>query len=334
MAALAWWAAAAKGARLMPGWLDNAFHAHGKRELVPLATDGLLARAISRCGDLLTDGFIEDTWVAKQLLDGMLRPKQRDVVLALALEHRVLERLPAGETRELRGTARAGLRASGIVVPAGPFAVDGYVVHDYLDCNRSRAEVEAIREREAAKKRGQRTRKRQEQLPWQHYENGSQGAPPTTVVSPGESPLKAGDSGDRDRGVPLRKGETVSSHARATERDGALAADPDPVVADPVVADVMAILCEAPRLRVDEIAVRNAVRAFPGADHILAAREVIATVGNDPTRWLTWGSTLLWKALERQTTPAGPGPAGWRPGRRGAPTALDFQALKIGGGAR
>lgn len=289
----------------MPGWLDNAFHSHGKRELVPLAVDGLFSRAISRCGDLLTDGFVEASWAEKQLVDGLLGPKQRRRVLDLAVEHRVLEFLPAGETVTTRGAARQGLRGEEVVIELGPFPVDGYVVHDYLDCNRSRAEVEETRAREAAKKRRQRKGKRQEQLPWQQFDG-----PSSSSLSPGESPLKTGDSGDRVGSTPRFK-ETDLDDARAAARSS-----------DPQVQDVLDVLSAAPRLFLDAVAVENAIAAFPAGDPLRAAREAV-TLGRDPAYRSTNGARLLWKALEQQTAP--------RPGSRrggGQHTAADFQSLK------
>ncbi len=319
----------------MPGWLDNGFHAHMKRELVPVEVDGLLARAISRSCDQLTDGFVEASWVDKQLET----PAKRKRVIDLAVKHRVLEKLPAGETIVMRGKSRTGLRKRDVSVSVGPFPMDGFVVHDFLDCNRSRSEVEARRDAEAKKKRGQRDRGRQQQLEtpaevdarrraaWAGVGNGvlsnaSSGAASSSSssVSPGESPLFfEGDSRDRDRDVgTTSKEETFQSHAHARAATSA----------DPVVQSVLDVLADAPRLFVDAIGVENAVRQFPTGDAIRAAREAV-TKGRDPAWRQTNAATLIWKSLEQQTKPsAATSFAGSGQARR--PRAEDFQALKDG----
>lgn len=322
--------AAAEGT-LMPGWLDNGFHSHGKRELVPVEVDGLLARAISRSCDLLSDGFVETSWVLKQLTAA-----QRKRVPGIAVEHRILVPLAAGETFVMSGRARAGLRKVDVSVQVGPFSTDGYVVHDFLDCNRSRAEVEARREAEAKKKRTTRAKGLQQQLEtpaevearrreaWQGVAQGQSTASPEsaslTHVSPGESPLIfEGDSRDRDRVCTTTTEEgQFQNHVRAQRS------------ADPQVQSVLDVLAEAPRLFVDAIGVENAIRAFPGGDAMLAAREVV-TLGRDPAWRSTNAANLIWKSLEKQTKPTRvPFDGRGRAGQAGQSIAERLQAMKGG----
>lgn len=273
----------------MPGWLDNGFHAHRKRELVALACDGLLARAISRASDQLTDGWVEATWVDKQTADNMLTRSQRRQVLELAIQNRLLERLRAGETCVLRGGVRRGLRRDEITVTVGPFDVDGYVIHDFLDCNRARTEVESRRQKDRERQRARRNGTAQDPLPWEHR-GGSDGSPSSSLSAGRHGlcpPDVRRDSRDRDRGL---RGETTS---------GGTSNDARARSSSPQVQQVLDVLHQAPRLHVDAVGVENAIDRWPNEDAVRAAREVITWV-TDPAFRGTNGASLLNAALSRE----------------------------------
>jgi hypothetical protein len=103
--------------------LDDGFHSNPKVLEVGNAGAGLYARALSYCGDHLTDGYVPMSWART-----VAAPKLREQL-----------------------------------VTAGLWAEDngGYQIKDYLEVNPSRAEVEEMRAKKAeagrkgAKKRWQ-----------------------------------------------------------------------------------------------------------------------------------------------------------------------------------
>jgi hypothetical protein len=304
----------------MPAWLDNAFHSHGKRERVSLATDGLLARAISRCDDLLTDGFVEATWIGKQLLDGQLTPKQRKLVLELAVKHRVLEPLAAGESRVAIGAARPGLRTIEIKTVLGPYEVDGYIVHDFLDCNRASDEVSQRRGHDRQRQRKRRGGAAQDPLPWEQL--GVIDAGPEAPSSSSNGVRVTRDNA-RDTGARRRRSTTTSGVG--LEDDASARA----CSADPTVQAALDVLAQAPRLHVQLEGIENAIAAWPKCDPVRAARRVV-TWGTDPAYRITNAATLMWKALEELAAPPPDPFGGGRFRRTGRATPADFQALKGG----
>lgn len=91
--------------------LDDGFHSNPKVLAVGNAGAGLYARALSYCGDHLTDGYVPMSWA--------------------------------------RTAATANLRQH--LVDAGLWAEEngGYRIDDYLEVNPSRAEVEERRKKKA-----------------------------------------------------------------------------------------------------------------------------------------------------------------------------------------
>jgi hypothetical protein len=99
------------------GRLDDSFDAHRKVRRAGLEAVGLHARALSYCAGSLTDGHVDPEWL----------------------------------------TERAGRRAERLaeqLVAAGLWEhnSDGFVIHDYLEYNPSREEVEASRAELSAKR--------------------------------------------------------------------------------------------------------------------------------------------------------------------------------------
>ena len=137
------------------GRLDDAFEGHRKRRAGSLAADGLLSRAISHAAGQETDGFVDTAWLNAQ---GSATERRR--ALKDAIRVRLLEPFPAGTARDVFGRKQPGLRSEEIRVTVGPFEEDGYLVHDFLDCNPARVELEARRASERSRKRGQRDRPR------------------------------------------------------------------------------------------------------------------------------------------------------------------------------
>lgn len=128
---------------------------------------GLHTLAILHCARYLTDGFVEQEFVDETLTDGRVRGKARDALLERLEEH--------GQW----------VRCDG-----------GWSIHDYLDHNPSRVEVEARRAADAARKaRGRRTESRQSP-------NGvpaESARPDPALPIPTQVPLNPPPSGGRQR---------------------------------------------------------------------------------------------------------------------------------------
>jgi hypothetical protein len=248
------------------GWgrLDGKFAGHRKRRLASLAADGLLARAISHAAEHETDGFVDEAWVRQQ--DGWR------AALKVALDVGLLEPLPANTTRELVGGRLPGIRPRAIAVTAGPFAVAGFLVHDYLDFNPSAEEQDEKRASGRRKKRDQRAKPRL----W----NGD----PATM-SPDPSPAS------RDAGLgggTTESNEEQQDHSRAQ--------------APGLIGEVMTILRRCSRLSVPdhcEPAIESAIAGAPGKDPVAAAHTAV-TWASDPAWRKTWGPSVLGDALRKQ----------------------------------
>ena len=104
--------------------LDDQLHAHPKVMRAwnarPAAL-GLHLLALSHCGAYMTDGFIEEAFVAMKLP----RKGDRDKTVATLIEVGLWER-----------------------------ADGGYRIHDFLDYNRSKEQVEGRRRTDSVRKRG------------------------------------------------------------------------------------------------------------------------------------------------------------------------------------
>jgi len=109
----------------MWGRLDDHFHDDPKTIRVGLAANGLFARAVSYCADHETDGVIPVDWVTAQLVGETKTAGQR--ILAVMFEAVIFEHQENG---------------------------GGYLVHDYLDYNPSRAQIASKRARDSQRKSG------------------------------------------------------------------------------------------------------------------------------------------------------------------------------------
>jgi hypothetical protein len=119
--------------------LYGSYESHPKFELTSLvaaAAVALHAKAIAHSAQHLTDGEVRNSWVDRQL--ALLRPKQRREVIDHAIGARLFDRIDGG-----------------------------YLVHDYLEHNRSREQVEQDRLGAAKRQADRRDRQRQEHLPWE-----------------------------------------------------------------------------------------------------------------------------------------------------------------------
>lgn len=265
------------------GRIDDGFETHPKRRLVDVACDGVLMRAVSRSAKNETDGYVEASWVHDQLRPRRAQARQR--VIDAMVEHRLLEPLAAGEERAISAPARRGIRLEGRTVTVGPFAQDGYLIHDFLHYHPAREDLEERRLQERSKKADQRAKSRQDLLPWDLASQGvPKGQPP---VSP-EVSLNQGHRVGVGEDIEPSHGE--SNDARARE-----------LLA--TVRRVVGILATCRRFHVDEVGVQNALQAFPNGDHERAAREAVVK-GGDPTWRVTNAARALWIALEDQARPA------------------------------
>ena len=99
------------------GRLDDSFDSHRKVRRAGLEAVGLHARALAYCAGSLTDGHVDPEWLEE-------RAGKRGEKLAQQLV------------------------TAGLWEPNS----DGYVIHDYLEYNPSRAQVETKRRADAARK--------------------------------------------------------------------------------------------------------------------------------------------------------------------------------------
>ncbi len=99
------------------GRLDDSFDAHRKVRRAGHEATGVHARALAYCAGALTDGHLDPEWL--------------------------LERV--GRKAEKIGEV---LVVAGLWEPNS----DGYVIHDYLDYNPSREEVETKRRKDSERK--------------------------------------------------------------------------------------------------------------------------------------------------------------------------------------
>lgn len=105
--------------------LDDKWHGHPKVLAAGLAASGLYARALSYCGDYLTDGYVPDGWVAAAIVG-----ERRDTPARLE-EVGLWERAADGR---------------------------GWLIPDFLEYNPSSRDVRL--ERELGKVRAQKSRDR------------------------------------------------------------------------------------------------------------------------------------------------------------------------------
>ncbi len=96
---------------------DDTAHEHRKFKRAGLEATGLYYMALSYCARYLTDGHVDQHWLEERVPQASRRRK-------------LLQQLVDNGLFEVNG--------------------DGYYVHDYLELNPSRAEVEELREKRAA----------------------------------------------------------------------------------------------------------------------------------------------------------------------------------------
>ncbi len=244
--------------------MDDTLHDHPKVDAVleldehgGLAAMGLWALVLSSVSGQLTDGVIS-----------------RRVVRRLAPEH--------------------GEALAAVLVSNGLWDVegDGWVMHDYLDCNESRAKVLSRREaRVAAGRRGGRA-------------SGE-----TRRTAPVEA---AGEANSEAFASPA-----VEANAEALA-DAKFEPRPDPTrpfgegvdagaINDEHTALVVAVLRTAPRLTFDPLlsGVSNVLAAYPNADHVKAAHIAVANVADPNYRTVDAAKALRYAIgdLERQQRP-------------------------------
>lgn len=273
------------------GRVDDGFEGHPKRELVSLAADGLLMNAVSRACRHLTDGFVTEAWVRRQLEREPRR--RRPEILRELLEHELLEVLSADHSVTVLAPRLVGVRKHARSVTVGPHPEPGYVIHDFLDYNPAKADVDERRATERDKKAEQRAKARQDALPWDVA--GGAVSPGDSLSCPLGSPPLEGTPG-RERGEATASLLTATSDARADARA------PTPRIPSELeqqVGEVIGVLAQVGRLHIDRVGVENAMASFPSRDAVAAAREVV-TWATDPAFRSTNAARLLHKALSDQ----------------------------------
>jgi hypothetical protein len=151
------------------GRIDDSLYDHPKLDLIPLehrlATLGLLVRCISWCNRFRTDGHVPRERIAK--LDGTIELADRLVV-------------------------------AGMFEPNG----SGYLIHDFLDYNDSREQIDERRRKEAERKAEWRDKKRHSVSPTGTPSANGEVVPPS--VPPGQTDLSQRVSRD-SRGRSARE---------------------------------------------------------------------------------------------------------------------------------
>lgn len=194
---------------------------------------------------------------------------------------------------------RAGLRAKDLdtltdaLVTSGQWTIhetDGWWIHDYLDHNPSRAQVEAQRAHDADRKR--RGRDKQKNQPSVSQDPGPE--PDTPWCPEGVQP----DTGRTSGGV--RPSRPDPSHTRPSEEEDAR----EPVtVTHPALPNVLGVLHSLPDVLVEPLSVEHVLAAHPWADD-----QTLIAAAHDVGAWLTSSSppksrdagTLLRAQLRRE----------------------------------
>lgn len=256
---------------------DDALADNDKVEASSRGVVGIVPVMWSHAARKLTDGHVPDRFVRRYV---SRRGDKR--LLKEAVEVGFLH--PAGDLCERCLTK---LREAETAAPT-----EGFYLHDYLEHNPNRREVEARRARDRAKKAGRRAKGRQ----------GSFAVDPAvdpTLCPPGSSPQGDAWSGEEEVRPPTEA--TAGSHAGA------------PGI--PAIDDALAVLRNSPRLTVDDIIARtgveNALGAYPDRDVVMAAREVVGWT-LDPTFESTDIPRLMLAAMRKQPER----PAGTQPTQR------------------
>jgi hypothetical protein len=110
---------------------------------------GLHAMAATACSRHESDGLVDPEWLSEKL--GALPARARNATLETAVDLKLFDPLPAGQTRTLTDT-------KGFSVTVGPLGEDAYLVHDYLVYNDSSAYLSERRRKEAVRKAEQRAK--------------------------------------------------------------------------------------------------------------------------------------------------------------------------------
>jgi hypothetical protein len=97
--------------------VDDTAHEHRKFKRAGLEATGLYYMALSYCARYLTDGRVDFDWLEERVPSKGKRDKLLDTLVE-----------------------------NGLFEPNGV----GYVIHDYLEVNPSRSEVEGLRDKRAA----------------------------------------------------------------------------------------------------------------------------------------------------------------------------------------
>ena len=163
------------------------------------ATVGLWSMAKTRSARHESDGLVPLEWIEERLPDTV----EREDTLTVLLDVGLFEELPAGETKKVKVTRVRKGKSVDVRVTYGPCDEDSFIVHDYLEFNEARVELEERRRADAVRKTKER---------------------------------KKSPSDDDDSSTPRPPGQTLDS---AGTDDGlhAVSASPDPTRPDPTRPD-------------------------------------------------------------------------------------------------
>lgn len=156
--------------------IDDGFDSHPKIRKLSLAATGLLVRGMAHSGQYLTDGVLDVEWI----------------------NERARGRVGKNALRELQ--------LAGLLEPCEGGALR---IHDFLDYNPSRAEVEAQRRKNREKQRRHRDR------PRLFDGRPLDGRNPVTNPSRGESGSGRGSTGPLEEGDDLTGARASSDECRA-----------------------------------------------------------------------------------------------------------------------
>jgi hypothetical protein len=198
--------------------IDDGFHSHPKVEATSLAGRGLFVTLVSYAANHLTDGIVPES-VVKYHARGR------------------------GGRAALDELLKRGLlfRTDG----AGP-----YGIHDYLDYNDSRAEVEGKRNQNRGRQERHRTRGKQTQIAW----DGAGEAPRNAVTNASHSIPPTHTTPDKTPRPPSRgNAETLLEQVKADLRtrvpESTMSAWVDPLTAVSLEDDTLAVTAEAEHVR-------------------------------------------------------------------------------------
>lgn len=262
--------------------IDDRLYDNQKAEATTANALGHLLLSLSYAGRHTTDGALPEHFVRRHLRTRRGGKRAVDELVDRGWLHR------AGE---LCDRCLAALRTAGANPPA-----EGFYIHDYLDHNHSRAQIESRRKSDRSRQAGHRERERQAVIPWQS----------TDDVSRRESHAPA---------LPDRRGSGEQAANEPLSLDAGAGGETLGAQHQHQVGEVVAILETAPRFagkaQLADFAVEQAIANHLDKDPVRAARDAVIASADDEFRMQAPASVFR-LMLERQKPPGGSAGAGKR----------------------